>query len=289
MTDSVSMTNFLPTLSVTFQAIQPSLHAAALRMTGEEFKGLANETHQLLSQDRYGELTSLLEGRQIKPTSETLNQLVSARLLFLGELPPDNLGRALQSMPQNFGDEAIDRLLALEEGKEETKFSRQELVNVAGSPYFRGDFSRVLKILGRRFSWLDEVEKQRFGQGDPTEQFFQRAIDLSTDVLSAVSLATYHRYHVHPPLGFYVRKFVQYPDVSIKPLMRNSFFRGFHCDNETVRLAYVTMSPAICSDPKVKEGLKVAIRFGLSRIAITDPSQEIRHAARRSLAEIPEF
>ncbi len=282
------MTNLLPTFSVSWQGVHPSLTEAASRLAASEFNLIAATARQDVLGAQYGKLTHLLAGHGIEPVPEVVSQLCTGRLFFFGEELPHNLWQALTRMPQIYGNEVVDWLLASAPSVESVK---DDLTAIGGSPYFRGDFSRILRLLQRTDSRDYRHGRLILEQQDEALRRLKDGLHLSE--LDAVLIGVASRWRVNPSLNFYVRNFAWIVggnnelSSKIPQGLRQAFLKGFTYGDEIVRRAFVVMSPTLCADPHLDPNLKTACLSALRAVATSDPSPAIREEAARALGIIP--
>lgn len=281
------MTNFLPTFSGSMQTIHPSLQAAAEQLTHKQFIGLTEQARYDILQGRYDKLTRLLTRHDIEPTPEVVSQLCTGRQLFFGEGLPYNLWQALLNMPQTYGNEVVDGLFALRGEWKDWQIA-QELVILCG-PYFRGDFSRLMDRLNEMNPRRgDEAGLLSFNYGPSSLELTQA---LALDEGLAFLTSAFHGFRLALTRDFSIRRLAHAvghnPLASMTvPEMRDIFCRGFHCTDESVRLSFFRLVPALCADPSVEEGVKVACFLAVRNAVQDDPSPAIRQAAAEILPRL---
>lgn len=94
--------------------INPSLQAAALRMTGVEFSAFTEQARNHLLEGDRDKLTRLLAGKQIEYSSQALVQIVTARSIFFGEVPPHHIfdNSAFRPTPASSVDVDLDKVFS---------------------------------------------------------------------------------------------------------------------------------------------------------------------------------
>jgi hypothetical protein len=260
------------------QVVHPSLAAAASRLTGEQFSDLSASVAAGVTHAGYAKLTMILAGHGIEPLPEVVSQICIGRRFFLGKYLPDNLMNALTRLPQTYGNEMID---AAE--------SAQDLVNLCG-PYFRGNFSLLLSRLNEMNTRPgDEAGLLSFNLGPSSDELAQ-ALDLEQGLEFLTS--AFHCFPLVPTRDFGIRRLAH--AVGNNPLtsmavweMRDIFFRGFTCGNESIRRSFLLLAPALCADPSVEEGVKIGCLVAARNAMRDDPSPAIRQAAAGVLQQLP--
>lgn len=297
MTDRRRMTNFLPTLSVTSQAIHPSLQAAALRMTGYEFNAFSAEVAHSVMAGNYAQLTLVLNGSGIEPLPEVVSQICVGRRAFLGKELPHNFVDVFARLPHTYGNEMIkycflERTWVGDDGTYILPSDRpaiaQDLVNLCG-PYFHGNFSLLLDRLNELNTGPGDEAGPLSLNADTSSEELRRSLNLEPDwelLLSAI-----HCFPLVVTRDFSIRKLAHAVGRNIIPSMtgpemRNIFCRGFHCADESIRLSFFRLTPALCADPSVEEGVKVACVIAVRNAVHDDPSPAIRQAAAAILSQL---
>jgi len=273
----------IPTL--TLQAIQPTLAAAATRLRDGGLEHLAGCSQALLAAGRPDLLTHLFLTQGIEPSPETLSQLFWVQGMFSGRFPKPEINARLNAVPALSGDRLIDHIL---NSHLPANITRQELATLGGSPFFRGDFTRILTLIAR-------LPHERPGPSRVLRYWeaLESALAIEPELAPrGIFLLAPESFPIPPgtSLTLFVRLFAQRlfdtDDIACKHRLIGAFGAAYHHADTRFGTAFAAMTPAILSDPRSESAfLSVCLR-ALRKAQTEGPSEALRRAAARALETI---